>query len=81
MDNLIHLSLDELDNLHPGSKFTIKNCDKIYVLLGYTSNRNIVYFEESDKTWINNLQVNSNSVIDNIVYYNKLEEYKKLKIN
>jgi hypothetical protein len=75
MNSIIH-NLANLNNdsneLKPGSTFTIKNSNKIYVLIGYTAERNIVYFEESDNTWINNIQVNSNTVVDNVVYYNNL---------
>ncbi len=59
------------DNLFPGSKFTIKNSQDIYTLVGYTSNRNIVYFDDKNTNYVNNLIVSDNSVIDNIVFIQK----------
>ncbi len=59
------------DNLYPGSKFTIKNSNDIYTLVGYTSNRNIVYFDDKNTNFVNNLLVSNNDVIDNIVFIQK----------
>ncbi len=59
------------DNLFPGSKFTIKNSQDIYTLVGYTSNRNIVYFDDKNTNYVNNLIVSDNSVINNVVFIQK----------
>ncbi len=59
------------DNLYPGSKFTIKNSNDIYTLVGYTSNRNIVYFDDKNTNFVNNLLVSNNDVIDDIVFIQK----------
>lgn len=56
------------DNLYPGSKFTIKNSQNVYTLIGYTSNRNIVYFDDTNTNYINNLLVSNKNVIDDIVF-------------
>ncbi len=59
------------DNLYPGSKFTIKNSNDIYTLVGYTSNRNIVYFDDKNTNYVNNLLVSNNDIIDDIVFIQK----------
>ena len=56
------------DNLYPGSKFTIKNSEDVYTLIGYTSNRNIVYFDDKNTNYINNLLVSNKDIIDNVVF-------------
>jgi hypothetical protein len=59
------------DNLYPGTKFTIENSKNVYTLLGYTSNRNIVYFDDNNTNYINNLIVTSKDVIDKVVFFQK----------
>jgi hypothetical protein len=56
------------DDLYPGSKFTMENSNNVYTLLGYTSNRSIVYFNENIQNFSNNLLVSSKDVIDNVVF-------------
>jgi hypothetical protein len=58
------------DNLYPGSKFTIKNSQDIYTLIGYTSNRNIVYFDDKNTNYINNILISDN-IIDKVVFIQK----------
>jgi len=59
------------DNLYPGSKFTIGNSEQVYTLLGYTSDRNIVYFDENNTNFSNNLIVSSKDIISKIVFVQK----------
>ncbi len=61
----------DYNNLYPGSKFTIKNSNDIYTLVGYTSNRNIVYFNDKNTNYVNNLIVSENNIIANIVFIQK----------
>jgi hypothetical protein len=61
----------DYNNLYPGSKFTIKNSNNIYTLVGYTSNRNIVYFDDKNTNYVNNLLVSNNDVIDDVVFIQK----------
>jgi hypothetical protein len=56
------------DNLYPGTKFTIEKSQDVYTLLGYTSNRSIVYFNENIPNFTNNLIVSSKDIIDKIVF-------------
>ncbi len=58
-------------NLYPGSKFTIKNSNNVYILLGYNSDRNIVYFDDNNINYINNLSVGNIDIINNVVYIQK----------
>ncbi len=58
------------DNLYPGSKFTIKNSQDVYTLIGYTSNRNIVYFDDKNTNYINNILISDN-IIDKVVFIQK----------
>lgn len=57
------------DNLYPGSKFTIKNSQDVYTLIGYTSNRSIVYFDDKNTNYINNILVSDKNVIDKVVFF------------
>jgi hypothetical protein len=57
------------DNLYPGSKFTIENSENVYILVGYTSARNIVYFNENNTNFSNNLLVSNKNVIDKVVFF------------
>jgi hypothetical protein len=59
------------DNLYPGTKFTIEKSQDVYTLLGYTSNRSIVYFNENTQNFSNNLIVSSKDVINDIVFFQK----------
>ena len=59
------------DNLYPGTKFTIEKSQDVYTLLGYTSNRSIVYFNENTQNFSNNLLVSSKDVINDIVFFQK----------
>jgi hypothetical protein len=56
------------DNLYPGSKFTIKDSQTVYTLIGYTSNRNIVYFDDKHTNYINNIMVADINNIDKVLF-------------
>jgi hypothetical protein len=68
----------DYNNLYPGSKFTIKNSNEIYTLIGYTSSRNIVYFNDKNTNYINNLIVSDNDVIDDVVFIQKSNYHERV---
>ncbi len=59
------------DNLFPGTKFTINGSENIYILIGYTSNRNIVYFNDVNNNYVNNLIISDQNLINKIVFEQK----------
>ena len=55
-------------NLFPGTKFLLKNSDTVYVLVGYTKDRHIVYVNESLNSYNDNLIVSDSSIINTITF-------------
>ena len=55
-------------NLFPGTKFLVENSESVYVLVGYTENRNVVYVDESLNSYHNNLIVSDSSIINTITF-------------
>ncbi len=60
--------MSDFSNLSPGTKFTVKDSDVVYTLVGYTQEQNIVYFDDSKLDCIDkNMIVSPNSIINTIV--------------
>ena len=55
-------------NLFPGTKFLLINSDTVYVLVGYTKDRHIVYVNESLNSYNDNLIVSDSSIINTIIF-------------
>jgi hypothetical protein len=69
------------NNLFPGTKFTIKDSEDVFTLIGYTSDRNIVYFNDNNDDnnhYINNIQVSNKNIINKIIFIQKSQYQKKL---
>jgi len=61
---------------NPGTRFTIKYSDIIYVLIGYTTNNDLVYYQDGIDVK-NNLNISSPEVISSIISYPTFDQKTK----